>query len=85
MVLAIIGAGLLVFGVLLVLPYIGSLNGVSYGYFPVTHLGGLGIFLIIIGLISAVLSIATRNSSANTQVNEAPPATESAGPLRNFP
>jgi hypothetical protein len=84
LVLAIIGSGLLVFGVLLTLPYVGSLSGVSYGYFPVTHLGGLGIMLIVMGLISAILSIAMRDTARN-QTDDNRDVPRFAHPLRNFP
>ena len=83
MVLAIMGAGLLVFGVLMVLPYIGSLNGVAYGYFPVTLLGGLGFAIILMGLISGILAIAVRNTD-RPYADDEPDIPTSAGPLANF-
>ena len=86
MILAIIGAGFLVFGLLLVLPYIGSLAGAAYGYAPVTELGGLGVFLILIGALSAILSIAIGNTTkapASDEYDSFPPPVVSAGPLGN--
>lgn len=87
MVLAIFGAGLIVFGTLLVLPYVGSLTGAAaYGYFPVTPVGGLGIFLVAMGLIASVIAIAVRNttSAVDAQTNEDYVAPAVGGPLRNL-